>query len=103
MRNQEKKEQAIVPAPIKFVHNFLQSVSHTDKKSNKQHLNFLRDALVELLDHDAFESHEFRSNFSAAITYFEIQSLHFDGYSPAEIEQGIAWAIKKIESEVKNA
>ena len=41
MSNNKNDEQAIVPVPIKFVHNFLQSVSHTDKKSNKQHLNFL--------------------------------------------------------------
>ena len=103
MRNTKNKEQAIVPAPIKFVHNFLQGISHTDKKSNKQHIKFLKQALVELLDHDAFESHEFRSNFSAAITHFEIQNLAFNRYSKNEINQGINWALQKIESEVKHA
>ena len=103
MRNNKNDEQAIVPAPIKFVHNFLQGVHHTEKKANKQHLNFLKEALIELLDHEAFESHDFRERFSAAITHFEVQLSFYEGYGKDEINEGVAWAVKKIESEVKNA
>ena len=97
------KEQSFVPLQVTFVHNYLQGISHIDKKSNKQHVNFLKDALVELLDHDAFESHEFRANFAAAITHFEIKNLPFEGYSKHEINQGINFAINAIEKEVNNA
>ena len=103
MQKSNNKEQAIVPVPIKFVHNFLHGISHVTKKSNKQHIKFLKEALVELLDHDAFECHDFRERFSAAITHFEMENLPFEGYSKDEINQGVDWAMKKIESEVKHA
>ena len=103
MQKNNNKEQTSVPLPIKFVHNFLQGVSHVDKKSNKQHVNFLKEALVDLLDHDAFESQDFRERFSAAIAHFEIQGSIFEGYSKDEIDQGINFAIKAIEKEVKHA
>ena len=103
MRNHNKKEQNTVPQSIKFVHNFLQSVSHVEKKSNKQHVKFLKEALVDLLDHPAFESHSFRENFAAAITHFEIQLSQYEGYTKDEINQGINWALITIEKEANHA
>jgi hypothetical protein len=103
MQKDNNDEQKIVPAPIKFVHNFLQGVSHVEKRTSKQHVKFLKEALVDLLDHDAFESMSFREKFAGAITYFEIQSSFYEGYSESEINQGVNFAIKAIENEVNNA
>jgi hypothetical protein len=101
--NKNNKEQTSVPLPIKFVHNFLQGVSHVDKKNTKNHVNFLKEALIDLLDHDAFESTDFRERFTAAITHFEIQLSYYEGFGKDEINQGVKWAIDKIEREVKHA
>lgn len=103
MQKQNDQEQKKVPNKVKFVHNLLSATHPVEVENAKNHTAFLKDALVDLLDHDAFEDTTFRSQFSAAIAYFELQASIYDGYTKKEITKGVAWAKNLIESEVRHA
>ena len=103
MQKSNDQEQPKVPNKVKFVHNLLSFTNPVEQQNAKNHVEFLKNALVDLLDHDAFECPTFRGQFSAAITYFEVQNSLYDGYSKKEITKGLEWATNLIEREVRHA